>query len=108
MITNYVLIILGSLFSAFIAIFIKKYINNYNFKWLIFSIIFSLFLICIYVNLFKSKKMSITYPLIKIISVLMVFLFGVFYFREKPTYREIIGLIFGIISIYLLCDYDLK
>ncbi len=38
----------------------------------------------------------------------MVFLFGVFYFREKPTYREIIGLIFGIISIYLLCDYDLK
>jgi drug/metabolite transporter (DMT)-like permease len=83
--------------------FIKLFIENNNYYLIFLSIIFYLILIFCYYLIFTSyKNITIIYSLVKITSVLILVTFGVAILHEKLSIKSIIGIILGLISIYLL------
>jgi len=82
--------------------FIGKYIETSNLFYILLALACYSFLTYIYIKLLKHEDMAIVYPLLNIISVLVVFLIGVFYFKNKIDIFKIIGIVLSIISILFL------
>lgn len=55
-----------------------------------------------YVNLFKNGNLGITYTLLQLLQILLVVFMGVLFFGESMKINKVFGIIFGIVSIYLL------
>lgn len=53
-------------------------------------------------TLIKHKGLVVGHALYDIISILTISLIGIIYFKEILTIKQFIGLLFGIVSIYLL------
>ena len=83
-------------------VFIKKYIQTKEWSWIYLSFFTSLFLILAYVQAFSGNNISVIYPIIKILSIIIVIITGDVFFKNKITIKSIVGIILGIISIYLL------
>lgn len=81
---------------------IKKYIQTKEWSWIYLSFFTSLFLILAYVQAFSGNNISVIYPIIKILSIIIVIITSEIFFNEKITIKVICGIIFGFISIYLL------
>jgi multidrug transporter EmrE-like cation transporter len=81
---------------------IGKYIETSETYYILLALAFYGLLTLIYINLLKHEDMAIVYPLLNIISVLVVFLIGVFYFKNKIDIYKIIGIVLSIISILFL------
>jgi len=81
---------------------IGKYIESSEPYYILLALACYCLLTLIYINLLRYEDMAIVYPLLNIISVLMVFLIGVLYFRNKIDVFKIIGIILSIISILFL------
>jgi multidrug transporter EmrE-like cation transporter len=50
----------------------------------------------------KNKNIVIVYPILKVLSVLIVIIAGILLFRATIDIQTIIGIVLGVISIYLL------
>ena len=89
--------------STLPVIFMKMYNIKKNNYLIIYSIIS--FIICIfayYKILVKETDMSKIEPIIKITTLLLVSVIGIFLYDEKITPHKIIGLSLAIASIYFL------
>ena len=95
-------IIIASIAASVEVIFIKKYLEAKDWYWVFLSILASLFLILAYVKTFSGQNVSIIYPIIKILSIIIFIITGEIFFNNKLTIRVIGGIIFGVMSIYLL------
>ena len=95
-------IFIGAALAAIPLPLIKLYNNTKNIGYMIISIIFYIALIFVYSLILKSYDMSKIYPCLKILSILIVIIAGVFMFNEKMTTKHIIGIIFALVGIYLL------
>jgi multidrug transporter EmrE-like cation transporter len=98
-----ILFIVGIFATALPILFIKEYNKTENIKWIFLSMISYLTLIYVYSVLISEFNVIVFYTLLKILSVLLVVFIGITVFNEKISQRIILGLIFSIISIYLLC-----
>ena len=83
-------------------ILIKKYIETTKIIFIILSMICYLLVIKSYLQLLTSSNISTIYPMIKIISDLIVIPAGIFIFHEKLNLYNYLGIILGVSSIYLL------
>ena len=81
---------------------IKQYTLTKDFIWIILSIISYLILVYTYVKILENDNMSVVYPILKIVSILIVVFSGVIIFGDKLDQRSIIGILLGIIAIYML------
>jgi multidrug transporter EmrE-like cation transporter len=99
---TFVLLSCAVLASALTVLFVKKSILTNNIYWLIIPVLSEFILIFAYYNLFKIKNISIYYTLIKILSICLVILIGVFIYNEQITCYKIFGLLLSILVIYLL------
>lgn len=100
------MLILGAVLLSVVPIpLIKKYLDNKNDNnhCLIFAIIAHILLIFAYIMIFKNENAISTYPIIKILSIIFVVIFGIIYLDTKLTFELIVGILLGLISIYLLC-----
>jgi len=97
-------VILAAITASLEVVFIKKYIQTKEWSWFYLSFLTSLFLILAYVKTFSGQNVSIIYPIIKILSIIIVIITGEIFFNNKLTIRVIGGIIFGVISIYLLAS----
>ena len=61
-----------------------------------------LILILSYSIILTDKNISIIYPILKVLSVIIVVIAGIIVFKNNLDMKTIIGIIFGIISIYIL------
>lgn len=95
-------IILGAVISIIPAYFVKKYNITKNYIWIFLSIICYCILMLAYSKLFLSKNIVTTYQIIKILSVLLATFFGYLFLNYKITIKTTFGVIFAIMSIYLL------
>ena len=96
------LLFLASFFSALTIIIIKQYEKSSNI-WLLLAVALSeIGLIYSYIQLLKSDNIITLFGLVKIIAILMVIVPGIIFFESKLTIKQIIGLIFAVIAIYLL------
>ena len=97
-------IILAAITASLEVIFIKKYIQTKEWSWFYLSFLTSLFLILAYVKAFSGNNIAIIYPIIKILSIIIVIITGEIFFNDKLTIKVIGGILFGLISIYLLAS----
>ena len=95
-------IILAAITASLQVIFIKKYLQTNDWFWLDLSLLTSVFLLVTYIKIFNGNNISIIYPIIKILSIIIVIITGDVFFKNKITIKSIVGIILGIISIYLL------
>ncbi len=98
---NYYLII-ATIIALLPLIFIKKYIQNKKIIYLVIAMILYFLLMLSYIKLFENTELSSTYTILQILQILLVLLIGVFIFNESLTMNKIIGIILGILSVYLL------
>jgi len=84
---------------------IKLYTINHNYIYILFSIFFYLILILAYSILLLDENIAILYPLIKVISVLIVIFIGIFFYKSKLNLKNIIGIVLALTSIYLLSNH---
>ena len=97
------LIGVAALASALPLPLLKSYITTQNNKYILLAILSNMSVIFAYIIMLKNQKMSIMYPFIKIISIIMVILIGTFFYEEQLITKHKIGLGFGIIALCLLC-----
>ena len=88
--------------SALAGILVKYCVSNSCSSYLYAAIFCNIFVIFAYVQIFKDNSISTSYSCIKIISIILVAIIGFTFFNEKCDINKIVGLILGIISIYLL------
>lgn len=82
--------------------FIKYYTETNNIQWIFLSMVSYLTLILAYAIILQDKNITIIYPILKVLSVLIVIIAGVFLFRISLDIKSIIGIVLGMASIYLL------
>jgi multidrug transporter EmrE-like cation transporter len=80
----------------------KKYTETKKTILILFSLICYLVLIQSYIYLLATSNISTIYPIIKMVSDLIVIPAGIFLFHEKLNVYNYMGMILAIFSIYLL------
>ena len=101
-------IIYWLLFATIIAIlpvyFIKQFLltnNNFN---LIYALLLYIILIKLYIEIFKQQQISSSYTLLQITQILLVVFGSIVFFNEQLTYKKIMGILAGLLSVYLLLN----
>ena len=94
--------LLGTVTSALQIIFIKKYTDTKSLFWVILSILSACIMLLSYAILVVNNDITIIYPAIKILSIGIVSIIGFFAFNNKISKKSFIGILLGILSIYLL------
>jgi multidrug transporter EmrE-like cation transporter len=103
---NILWILIGAITAAMPVIFIEFYIKKKNIIWIALAILSYFLLIISYIVILPSNNIIIIYPLLKILSIIIVVLCGFFLFSKKLSIKGLIGILFGIISIYLLSTHE--
>jgi multidrug transporter EmrE-like cation transporter len=95
-------IFLAAVFGSLPVILIKKYIETKEFILLFLCIGLYVLLIISYYKVFQSFSIIVGYPIIKVLSDLLVICLGIFMFHETLNIKKYFGLLFALFSIYLL------
>ena len=93
---------IASFFSALTILLIKKYDETYNYWLLLVTVLSETGLIYSYIKLLKNDDILTQFVLVKIIAIIMIIAPSILLFGSEVTMRQIIGLIFAIVAIYLL------
>jgi drug/metabolite transporter (DMT)-like permease len=96
------LIISSTIIALLPLICIKKYIHSNQLIYLVIAMILYFLLMLSYIKLFEKTELSSIYTVLQILQILIVLLIGLLIFNESITLNKIIGIIFGLISVYLL------
>jgi multidrug transporter EmrE-like cation transporter len=87
------------------SICIKKYILNNNIYWFYFSILLYVILSFCYLNLYtNNNNIALTYTITNILAIVLFNIIGIVYLNGTCNISIIVGLILGIISIFLLTN----
>jgi multidrug transporter EmrE-like cation transporter len=100
--SNISLLITAAILSTIPMPFLKMYNTNDDYKCVVIAILSQIILVYIYLLILKNSKMSTIYPFIKILSIIMVMLIGIYFYKEPCNIENKLGVLFGIISLYLL------
>jgi len=98
------LIGIAAIASALPLPLLKSYITTKNNSYMLFAMLSNLIVIYTYFIMLQNQKMNIMYPFIKIISIVMVILIGTFFYDEELITKHKIGIVFGILALYLLAQ----
>jgi multidrug transporter EmrE-like cation transporter len=90
--------------SAAPVVLVKKYTESNNSNLLLLSLLSQCVLIYSYSVILHDKNITVIYPLIKILAILIVALCGFLLFGNKFSVKWILGICFGFLSIYLLTN----
>lgn len=93
---------MAAIFAAMQPILIKQYIRGHNIYFALAAVIAAIILLYYYYKIFQHYDVAIGYLLIKLIAIMMVILVSIAYFNEQITPRKMIGIILGIITIFIL------
>ena len=99
---KWLFIIIDAIIAASIYILVKAYTQTNNNLFIITAVILAVLLVMVDIIILRSNKLSVVYPMVKIISVLIVIVAGIFIFKESLTTSEIMGIILSFVALYLL------
>lgn len=87
------------------SICIKKSILNNDTNWFYYAILLYVILSFCYLQLYiNNNNIAMTYTIINILAIVLFNIIGIIYFNGTYNMNVILGLIFGIISIFLLTN----
>jgi len=106
----YIAIILTAVFDSLAHVFSKKYVDGSqrNHYLALLVVLSYLVLAALNIQIMKQNKFTVAYmlhTLSHVVVIGMVAFIGKLYFKEKYTNKELIGLILGVASIYLLTHH---
>jgi len=101
---NYIVVILAAIVSVSFPIMAQMYADKKNNWYWPIMIILSIILFYMYIYLCRQYGATRMYTMIKIMAILLVTLVGYFYFQNKITTKNVIGILFGIVALYLLSN----
>jgi multidrug transporter EmrE-like cation transporter len=82
--------------------FVKKYTQTRRLFWFILAI----FAFIIYTFLLSivliDQDITIIYPVLKILSIIIVVISGILFFKSELDLKKIIGILFAMLSIFIL------
>jgi multidrug transporter EmrE-like cation transporter len=81
---------------------IKTYTEDANLVWIFLSFLSYSVLIYAYSIILHDKNITIVYPVLKVLSVLIVVFAGFLLFSNQMDWKTIVGIVLGISSIYIL------
>lgn len=95
-----------TLFASFVSIaadtILKSGALKDNKLFLFLGTLIYVFTAFLWFEIYKSNKISTVNIMYSLTLMLMSVIIGVFYFREKLTGQEIIGMMFAIVAVFLL------
>ena len=92
-------LLLGAILSALPIFCVLQYKKSNQNLWIFIAMLFNSLLVIVYVKLMNNTNSTTTYTLIKILSIIGVGLFCWLFYNEKLKW---LGLVFAILSIYLM------
>ena len=98
---EWAIVILTVILSAIMLPFAKGYQSSGSVVYLILGFLTWVGIFWGYVKLLDGGGMSKIYPLIKMLAIVLVVIFGVFAYGEKLTLVQGIGIFLGLMSVYL-------
>jgi multidrug transporter EmrE-like cation transporter len=98
----YILFLIAAIAAAIPPPLLKAYNETGKKYYVVFSVISYLVLIMSYILILRDYEMSTIYPFLKILSILIVVGTGLFIFQEKLTGAKMVGIILGLVAMYLL------
>ena len=102
MLSTILWILVGATATGVPALFVKEYIADKKWIWLLASAVSYTVLLIAYINLFSTGNVHVLYPIIKVVSILLVVLGGIALFRERIGWKGVAGMICACIAIALL------
>lgn len=99
---NFVWYFIAVITPALAMLFVKYYTHNKNKFLILYSMICYALFIKACTELITNKNLIVIYALIKISSILMVVLLDYLFIGDKLDMQSKIGILLGIVSIYLL------
>lgn len=81
---------------------IEKYVLTHQSIYMICALLSYAILAYSYIKLFRVDEITVIYPILQIIQLIIVVIASVYLFRESLHSDKIIGLVLGGISIYFL------
>jgi multidrug transporter EmrE-like cation transporter len=99
---NYQLILLVTIIGLLCTLFVKKFCASNNNIFIILIIIFDIIYLYYYLQLLKQGTISSIYALLKVLSLVLIIIFSMVIFNESITLCKIAGIIFCILSLFLL------
>ncbi len=100
--TEWIWYLVAIIAAALPVAFIKKYNDSGNKIYLLAAIILYIVLITAYIRILKTHEMATIYPFLKILSIIIVVFTGVIWFGDQLHPKDIIGIILGLVALYLL------
>lgn len=97
-------IVVAAITSAIALPLIKQYNTTHNYIYLVLAAISQMVLVASYVFILRTSNMTTIYPFLKILSVMIVALFGFFIFQEHITIENGIGIVLCVIALYFLIE----
>ena len=95
-------IIILSIVSPLPILFISKYVETNQSYWIILTLLAYLISGYIYYRIALDRHIAIAYSIIKVLSIIFVTLIGIILLGHQITPKLCIGIIVGIICVYLL------
>lgn len=94
-----ILIIITSIILIFL---IKNYADTNNNKYLMYYLLVLPIYLFVYVKSLQKNNLSKIYPIIKIVTIILVVLISIILYEEKVNLQLMIGILFSIIAMYYL------
>jgi hypothetical protein len=82
--------------------FIKQFLLTNYYINLFYALLLYIVLIKLYIEIFKQQQIASSYTLLQITQILLVVFGSIFLFNEQISYKKFIGIICGLLSVYLL------
>ena len=98
----YILAFIGTLVESISDVLLKKYTTCNEYIYLIGGLLVYIFIGIMFLQLLKIENLGTANIIWHVMHFSILFVFSVLYFNENYTLREIIGLVLGLISFYLL------
>ena len=98
----YILAFIGTLIESISDILLKKYTKYNENIYLVVGLIGYIFIGIMFLQLLKVENLGTANIIWHVMHFTILFVFSILYFNESYTIREIVGLILGLISFYLL------
>lgn len=104
-ITDILMFILAAITAALPLPLLKSYNETKDNSFIMYAIISYLVLIAAYIYITSKYFIAIIYPILKVLSIMIVVFFGVVIYKEKLESYQIVGIVLGLISIMLMYKY---
>jgi multidrug transporter EmrE-like cation transporter len=102
MLSTILWILVGAVATASPVLFVKEYLKDKQAYWLLACALSYSILVAVYLNLFATGSVHVLYPIMKVVSIVLVVAGGVVLFRERIGWRGLAGGVSAAVAIYLL------